>query len=176
MGLAVVLLFAIYLNVTGQSGEQIATSEPVEAPVISEEPVAGDVAADDAPEANVEDDTEVTSSEPAQDSASDAVTVVEVEGAAAEDLLAETITVPGDDATYEILNAFRRDDGGIEITSTRTFEGTTTQMTRLVTCAPLAVGTIAEGEGARTDTPEMVRISLGSAPASLAAAACGALR
>ena len=89
---------------------------------------------------------------------------------------AGTITVPGDDASYELLNAFRRDDGAIEITTTRTLDGMTSQTTRLVTCAPLAVGTIAEGDGPRNDAPEMARISLGSAEASLAAAACGALR
>lgn len=168
MGLAIVLLFAIYLNVTGQNGEDTAAIEPVEPPVIEEETVAEATA--EAVE-EVEEATTETIAEPVTEAAAGD------DGASTESgLFTDVMTVPGDDATYELLSAFRRDDGGIEITTTRTLEGATTQTTRLVTCAPLAVGTIAEGSGARNEAPEMIRISLGTAPAALAAAACGALR
>lgn len=85
------------------------------------------------------------------------------------------IRVPGDDATYALISVFERDDGAIEVVSARTAGGETLQTTRLVTCAPLAVGVIAEGEGPRNETPELERIPLGSADATIAALACGAM-
>ena len=85
------------------------------------------------------------------------------------------IRIPGDDATYALMSLFRRDDGAIEVVSARTAGGETTQTIRLVTCAPLAVGVVAEGDGPRNDDPEMERIPLGSAAATIAALACGAM-
>jgi hypothetical protein len=85
------------------------------------------------------------------------------------------IRVPGDDATYALVSAFQRDDGTIEVVSERSLDGQTTQTIRLVTCAPLAVGVIAEGESPRNDTPELERIPLGTATATIAALACGAM-
>lgn len=85
------------------------------------------------------------------------------------------IRVPGDDATYSLISVFRRDNGMIEVVTERTLEGETTETVRLVTCAPLAVGVIAEGDGPRNETPELERIPLGSAAATIAAVACGAM-
>lgn len=85
------------------------------------------------------------------------------------------ITVPGDDATYSLISVFKRDDGTIEVVSDRTENGETVQTIRLVTCAPLAVGVISEAGGPRNDAPDMERISLGSAAATIAALACGAM-
>ena len=85
------------------------------------------------------------------------------------------IRVPGDDATYALVSAFQRDDGTIEVVSERSLDGQTTQTIRLVTCAPLAVGVIAEGDGARNDAPELERIPLGTASAIIPALACGAM-
>ena len=166
MGLAVVLLFAIYLNVTDQVGEETAALDAAEPPVEAEESVDAPVASADTPPVTEEVETEAEAVVAAAPEATEE----------ADDPFSEVITVPGDDATYELLNAFRRDDGAIEITTARTLDETTTQVTRLITCAPLAAGTIAEGDGARNEAPEMIRISLGTAPATLAAAACGALR
>ena len=85
------------------------------------------------------------------------------------------IRIPGDDATYSLMSLFRRDDGAIEVVSARIAGGETTQTIRLVTCAPLAVGVVAEGDGPRNDDPELERIPLGSAAATIAALACGAM-
>lgn len=85
------------------------------------------------------------------------------------------ITIPGDDATYSLVSVFQRDDGTIEVVSDRTLNGETVQTIRLVTCAPLAVGVIAEGDGPRNEAPEMERIPLGTAAATIAALACGAM-
>lgn len=85
------------------------------------------------------------------------------------------ITVPGDDGSYSLLSIFERDDGKIEVVTSRTENGATTQTIRLVTCAPLAVGVISEGDGPRNETPELERIPLGSAAATIAALACGAM-
>ncbi len=88
-----------------------------------------------------------------------------------------TFAVPGDEATYAIRNAVRRDDGTIEITTERTgADGTTQSVTRLMSCAPLASGVISEGDGARTEQPELERLVLGTPEASVAAMACGVLR
>ncbi|WP_413719249.1 hypothetical protein [Silicimonas sp. MF1-12-2] len=85
------------------------------------------------------------------------------------------ITVPGDTATYALVSIFQRDDGMIEVVSDRTENGETTQTIRLVTCAPLAVGVISEGGSPRNDAPELERIPLGSAAATIAGLACGAM-
>jgi hypothetical protein len=85
------------------------------------------------------------------------------------------ITVPGDDGSYSLVSIFERDDGKIEVVTNRTENGVTTQTIRLVTCAPLAVGVISEGDGPRNETPELERIPLGSAAATIAALACGAM-
>lgn len=85
------------------------------------------------------------------------------------------IRVPGDAAVYGLVSVFQRDDGSIEVVSSRTADGAEAMTTRLVTCAPLAVGVIAEGDGPRTEAPEMERIVLGSAAATIAALACGAM-
>jgi cytoskeletal protein RodZ len=85
----------------------------------------------------------------------------------------ETFTIPGDEATYALQSVFQRDDGTIEVVTDRTADGATLQTTRLVTCAPLAVGVVQEGTGERNDAPELERIPLGTAAASIAALACG---
>lgn len=85
------------------------------------------------------------------------------------------IRIPGDDATYSVVSVFQRDDGRIEVTSDRTLNGETVQTTRLITCAPLAVGIISEGNGARNDNPDLERIPLGTAAATIAGMACGAM-
>ena len=88
-----------------------------------------------------------------------------------------TFTVPGDDATYSLQSAFKRDDGNIEFTTERTgSDGAAQTVTRLVSCAPLAVGIISEGDGATTDQPDMEPLVLGSTKASIAAVACGVFR
>lgn len=88
-----------------------------------------------------------------------------------------TFTVPGDDATYSLQNAFKRDDGAIEFTTERTGpDGITQTVTRLITCAPFAVGIISEGDGARIDQPDMERLALGTPEASVAALACGVFK
>ena len=93
------------------------------------------------------------------------------------DLPAElsNLIVPGDDATYAVETAFRRDDGAIAVTSTRTVGGDMTRTSRLVTCAPLQVGIFPDGADLANDTPELERIALGNAEATIAAAVCGAL-
>ncbi|NND41997.1 MAG: hypothetical protein HKO04_07965 [Silicimonas sp.] len=85
------------------------------------------------------------------------------------------IRIPGDDAVYGLVSVFQRDDGSIEVVSSKAEDGATVMTTRLVTCAPLAVGVIAEGDGPRNDTPELERIPLGSAASLIAALACGAM-
>ena len=88
----------------------------------------------------------------------------------------DVIRVPGDPATYELLNAWRRDDGLIEITTQRTLEESVSLTIRLVRCAPLELGVIAKDGSARNDSPEMERMPLGSAAAWMAAQACGAMK
>lgn len=85
------------------------------------------------------------------------------------------IRIPGDSAVYGLSSVFQRDDGSIEVISSRTEGDETVLTTRLVTCAPLAAGVIAEGDGPRNETPELVRIPLGDAAAMIAAMACGAM-
>ena len=76
---------------------------------------------------------------------------------------------------HSLVSVFQRDDGAIEVVSDRTLGEETTQTIRLVTCAPLAVGVVSEGNGPRNDAPELERIPLGSAAATIAALACGAM-
>lgn len=85
------------------------------------------------------------------------------------------ITIPGDAARYALVSVFQRDDGTIEVVSDRTENGATVRTIRLVTCAPLAVGVISDAGGIRNEAPEMERIPLGNATATIAALACGAM-
>jgi len=161
-GLAGVLAVAVYLNFTKTpqppGGDEIAvvpaaeTAEPEEAPS-SEAEVADEPAMD----VTAERETE------GAESGGDAVS-------------SEVIRIPGDDATYMLLSAFRRDDGAIEITTERVLGDERATTIRLIRCAPLEVGLIAQGDGERNDAPEMVRIALGDAAATLAATACGAMK
>lgn len=128
-------------------------------------------------------DEALAEAEAAEAQAAEPETPASVEGAVTDEeadfnvLPAELseIRVPGDEAVYGLVSVFQRDDGSIEVVSSRTAEGAEVMTTRLVTCAPLAVGVIAEGDGPRTETPEMERIVLGSAAATIAALACGAM-
>ncbi len=89
----------------------------------------------------------------------------------------EVVRIPGDPAEYELLNAWRRDDGLIEITTQRTEGSEVATTIRLVRCAPLELGLIAEsGASERNDSPAMERVVLGSAAAWMAAQACGAMK
>ncbi|MEM9971391.1 MAG: hypothetical protein AAF762_09875 [Pseudomonadota bacterium] len=128
------------------------------------------------PEAEVSETEPVPQPEP--EPAEEAVVEAEpapIEAPASEEP-GQDIQVPGDDATYVLLNAFRRDDGAIEITTQRTLADEISTTTRLIRCAPLEAGVIAEGDAPRNDDPEMERVVLGSAAAWLAAQACGAMR
>jgi cytoskeletal protein RodZ len=197
-GFAAVFAVAIYLNYTSEPEDEVAAlpsdatapEQPaaVEESAVTEEasPATEEVASEaaDGSESATEEvaDGEPVAAEVATEEAADepAAAVEEAaEGAApglAEALLRE-IKVPGDDATYTLRNAFRHDDGSMEVTTERTTpDGVTVTVTQLVTCAPLAVGVIAEGDGARIDTPEMERIPLGTAEATIAAVACGTLK
>lgn len=91
------------------------------------------------------------------------------------------ISIPGSDGTYNLLNAFRRDDGTLEFTIEQKESTGSTFEIRRMTCAPLAVATVASGAstealGDRNDAAELKRIPLGSAESLVAAAICGAFR
>lgn len=187
-GLAVVLLFAIYLNMTGNGGSDIAASTDDGANRIEQDNAA---AAQDGAD-SIRESLETALGETSSDSGG--VSRIDSVGATASDEVSNDaaeldgeprrgekpfteLIVPGDDATYELLNAFQRDDGAIEFTTERiSSDGTTQVVTRLVTCAPFAVGVISSGDGTRNDQPAMERIALGSPEASIAAAACGVFR
>ena len=122
--------------------------------------------------------------EDAVETVEDTVSTVE-EGVveAVEDVLPadpKTITIPGTDTSFTLINAFRRDNGSIEVTTEQTAGGAGATLW-LVTCAPLAVGEIATGPSAgalsaRTEDPEMTEIPLGDPRAMIAATACGVMR
>lgn len=191
-GLALVLLFAIYLNMTGNVGNDIAVDIPASSDDESDsivqndsasvqegadnsreslETTAGDLSSDSSGESGINSGGSAPSENVADDAAE-----LDDEPGRGERPFAELI-VPDDDATYELLNAFQRDDGAIEFTTERVSkDGTTQVVTRLVTCAPFAVGVISSGDGVRNDQPEMERIALGSPEATIAAAVCGAFR
>ncbi|NNF92630.1 MAG: hypothetical protein HKM96_14665, partial [Boseongicola sp.] len=91
-----------------------------------------------------------------------------------------TISIPGTDTSYTLINAFRRDNGAIEVTTEQLTGGAGATLW-LVTCAPLAVGEIATGPSAgelsaRIEDPEMTEIPLSDARAMIAATACGVMR
>lgn len=102
-------------------------------------------------------------------------------GETAADMLTD-IRLPGSEATYSLLNAFRRDDGALEITTVRREGESELYEIRVVTCAPLATGVLATGNSAealgdaRDDSVVPERIVLGSAESLVAATACGAFQ
>ncbi|MBT8413032.1 MAG: hypothetical protein KJO30_01775 [Boseongicola sp.] len=91
-----------------------------------------------------------------------------------------TISIPGTDTSFTLINAFRRDNGSIEVTTEQLTGGTGATLW-LVTCAPLSVGEIATGPsagelGARTEDPVMTEIPLSDPRAMIAGTACGVMR
>jgi len=205
--LAGVLAAAIWFN--WQSDDDVAVVTPdvvlpevevVVEPVTADvtENVAEDVAVvvDETAEPVVEAVTEGAAAlEAVQETVVEAVEMVEetVEGAeesvveaveeAADDAMTSdptTISTPGTDNTFTLINAFRRDNGAIEVTTEQVTGGTGATLL-LVTCAPLAVGTIATGPSAaelsaRVEDPEMTEIPLSDSRAMIAATACGVMR
>ena len=145
--------------------ERLAAEAEAEAQKVAEEAAAkAEELAAEAEDA-VEDAVDAVT-----DAANDAVS--EVAGA-----VASLIEAPGTDTSMSLVNAFRRDSGGIEVT-TEDNDGATLW---LVNCAPLAIGTIASGESAgalgdRTENPEMTEIPLSDPRALIAATACGVMR
>jgi hypothetical protein len=170
-GLAGVLAVAVYLNFTKTPqppvGDEIAVLPPADIAV------SGASEAEAEPEEAPSSEAEVVD-EPAMDVAAESETASAESGGEA--VSSEVIRIPGDDAAYTLLSAFRRDDGAIEITTERVLGDERATTTRLIRCAPLEVGLIAEGDGPRNGAPEMVRITLGDAAATLAATACGAMK
>ncbi|MGI9393099.1 MAG: hypothetical protein ACR2OY_00495 [Boseongicola sp.] len=176
-GLAGVFAMALYLNwnkatelpgageVAVLPPESVAVSDTAEEEAVGEDAQASDESTGGGEQADAVSETveaeefDVTSNEGEQ--------IVAASG---------VIRIPGDDASYTLLNAFRRDDGAIEITSERALGDDRTTTIRLVRCAPLEVGVIAQGDAERNETPEMARITLGNAAATLAATACGAMK
>ena len=173
--------------------EEVVEVAPEVAAEISEEAedaVAALTEAADAVEQTVETTTEAV--EEVVTEVEDAV-VEQVEGVVAEatdavqDAVTEvtkadptTIMVPGTDISFTLINAFRRDNGAIEVTTEQLTGGSGATLL-LVTCAPLAVGTIATGDsagtlGARTEDPEMTEIPLSDPRAMIAGTACGVMR
>ena len=145
--------------------ERLAAEAEAEAQRVAEEAAAKAEELEAEAEEAVENAVEAVT-----ESANEAVS--EVAGA-----VASLIEVPGADRSFSLINAFRRDNGGIEVT-TEDNEGATLW---LVNCAPLAVGTIASGEsagalGERTENPEMTEIPLSDPRALIAATACGVMR
>lgn len=187
-GLAAVAAVAIWLGWSNRvtEGEDVAEaidSATEEAAVQAE--AAADAAVDEAQEATAKADAAtdvVEASGEVTEAASDA-TPAATDGVVSDiesdlNILApelSDIRIPGDDATYSVLSVFQRDDGRIEVVSERRDGETTEQTVRLVTCAPLAVGVISEGDAPRNDDPELKRLPLGSAAATIAAMACGAM-
>ena len=204
--LAGVLAAAIWFN--WQAGEDVAAVAPdVELPVIEAEPepeadavadaveeVSEPVAeaveqiADEVEEAVAEGSDAV---EAVEETVAEAVETVEETVQAVEEGVVEvveetiqadptTISIPGTDTSYTLINAFRRDNGAIEVTTEQLTGGTGATLW-LVTCAPLAVGEIATGPSAgelsaRIEDPEMTEIPLSDARAMIAATACGVMR
>lgn len=80
------------------------------------------------------------------------------------------LSLPGDPATYRLVDAIRR-DGAIEVTTERTLDGETRQTTRQLSCDPLAAGIVAE-DGA---VEEMTPVEDGTVDAMIARAVCDAL-
>ncbi len=178
-GLAGLLAIALYLNYSKDDpatpGGEVVAALPetsTETPAAIEEPEE-DEAEEEPP---VEEAPETEAEAPVEDVSAEEETAPEPTASDEPAILPETISIPGDDATYAIINAFRHDDGAIEITSTRAFEGVSETTIHLIRCAPLEAGVIAKGDAERNDAPEMERIPLGNAVATLAATACGAMK
>ncbi len=166
-------------------------SDPV-ADVVVEASNAADAAADEVEEA-VADVAEAV--EAVEDTVAEVVETVEeatdavqegvveaVEDAATDATPTDTttISIPGTDTSFTLINAFRRDNGLIEATTEQLTGGTGATLW-LISCAPLAVGEIATGPSAgelspRVDAPEMTEITLSDARAMIAATACGVMR
>ena len=204
-GLAAVLVLAIALNWSGMSDQEGDVMAEAEAPSVDEvgdldvtlddapvqeaEAPAEDVAEEvqavveevaDAVEETVEETVAegVAALGDAVDEINDAAEGVVSDVESDLNILApemSEIRIPGDNAVYSLISVFQRDDGAIEVVSGRTLGEESTQTIRLVTCAPLAVGVVSEGDGPRNDAPELERIPLGSAAATIAALACGAM-
>lgn len=174
-GLAAILAVAIYLNWTKSpqrpAADDIAVLPPADIAVSGAQVETAEDAAQDA-EATTEVAEEVAESARAETGEGETPSAGVDQVATS----ADEIRIPGDDAIYTLLNAFRRDDGAIEITTLRVLDDAQTTAIRLIRCAPLEAGLIAEGDGPRNDAPEMVRIPLGDATAMLAATACGAMK
>lgn len=193
-GLAALFAVALYINFTQEPDVTVGEGELVIEVPEADEPEAGAAeAVVEAVEEAVETVEDVaTGADLADDmsgstDAGEATQTAEVSedaaGAIPEtsdvvEVIPETdvIRIPGDDAAYSLLNAWRRDDGAIEITTERTLGDDVSTTIRLVRCAPLELGLIAEGDGPRNDDPEMERALLGTAEAWMAAQACGAVR
>ena len=204
--LAGVLVAAIWFN--WQAGDDVAAVAPdVELPVIEAEPEPEADAVADAVEevsepvaeavAEIADEVEeavaegTDAVEAAEETVAEAVETVEETVQAVEEGVVEvveetiqadptTISIPGTDISYTLINAFRRDNGAIEVTTEQLTGGAGATLW-LVTCAPLAVGEIATGPSAgelsaRVEDPEMTEIPLSDARAMIAATACGVMR
>jgi len=204
--LAGVLAAAIWFN--WQAGEDVAAVAPdVELPVIEAEPEPeADAVADAVEEVSepvaeaveqIADEVEEAVAEggdaveAVEETVAEAVETVEETVQAVEEGVVEvveetiqadptTISIPGTDTSYTLINAFRRDNGAIEVTTEQLTGGTGATLW-LVTCAPLAVGEIATGPSAgelsaRIEDPEMTEIPLSDARAMIAATACGVMR
>ena len=204
-GLAAVLVLAIALNwsdTSGPEGDVVAEAETPSVEEVGDLDVTLDDAPTDEAEAPAEDVAEEVQAgvEDVADAVEEAVEETVAEGVAAlgdavvevkdaaEGVVSDVesdlnilapemseIRIPGDDAVYSLVSVFQRDDGAIEVVSDRTLGEESTQTVRLVTCAPLAVGVVSEGDGPRNEAPELERIPLGSAAATIAALACGAM-
>jgi predicted nucleic acid-binding Zn-ribbon protein len=201
-----VLAAAIWFN--WQAGEDVAAVAPdVELPVIEAEPEPeADAVADAVEEVSepvaeaveqIADEVEEAVAEggdaveAVEETVAEAVETVEETVQAVEEGVVEvveetiqadptTISIPGTDTSYTLINAFRRDNGAIEVTTEQLTGGTGATLW-LVTCAPLAVGEIATGPSAgelsaRIEDPEMTEIPLSDARAMIAATACGVMR
>ena len=204
-GLAAVLVLAIALNWSGvsdQEGDVMAEAEAPSVEEIGDLDVTLDDTPTEVEEASAQDVAEEAQAavEDVSDAVEEAVEETIAEGVAAlgdaveeikdaaEGVVSDVesdlnilapemseIRIPGDEAVYSLVSVFQRDDGAIEVVNDRTLGEETTQTIRLVTCAPLAVGVVSEGDGPRNDAPELERIPLGSAAATIAALACGAM-
>ena len=153
-----------------------AITQATEAVEAQEETVAETVEAVEEAVVNVEEGVV----EAAEGTVADVASAVE--DAASKTLTTDptTITIPGTDTTFTLINAFRRDNGAIEVTTQQTTGGSGATLW-LVTCAPLAVGTIATGPSAgelsaRVEDPEMTEIPLSDPRAMIAGTACGVMR
>lgn len=188
-GLAGVLAVAVYLNFAKtpqpEGGDEIAVLPPADIAVggDTEEATEGNEAVTEAEvteSAEAAEEVTETATEDATEPLETVGDVMSDAGDRAADALSE-IRIPGSDATYSLLNAFRRDDGSLEIATQRKDATGSFFELRRITCAPLAVATIASGTStealsARDDAAELERIPLGSAESLVAATMCGAFR